>query len=249
MTIAQLPWRGATFASAPFDPRRRVLAFAGPVIVNEHMRLLGTIEGNEDLIVRGRVEGTVRITGSITVEPGGLVAGEVHARTAQVYGAVYGNVSAAESIEVARSGQMIGDAIAPKVAIVPGAAFRGQVEMRAPDAELPGGARPAPALPAMSSQPAPRGAREEPLPEPQAAPAPVERERSRRTAPAFRGGPPQRPDRRAIARGPQAAPRGTGLAAAHKEPQPSAPPQERAEARPCQVPRLASLGRGPLKRR
>jgi cytoskeletal protein CcmA (bactofilin family) len=197
------------------------------VIVNEHMHLLGTVQGDEDLIVRGRVEGTVRITGSLTVEPGGLVAGEVHARAAQVYGAVYGNVSATESIEVARSGQMIGDAIAPRVAIVPGAAFRGQVEMRAPDAELAAQRPPPQALPPPAAAEAP---------EPPAAPAPVERERSRRTAPAFRGGPPQRPDRRATARGPQPA---------------SAPAaeRERSDARPRQVPHLASLGRGPLKRR
>src|SRR4051794_24405860 len=117
---------------APFDSGKRVLAFAGtggaPLIISDHMKVLGSIEGDEDLIVRGRIEGTVRIGGVLTVEPGGLVAGEVHARCVAVYGTVLGNVSAVDSIEVARCGHMIGDAVAPRVAIVPGAAFRGQVE-------------------------------------------------------------------------------------------------------------------------
>jgi cytoskeletal protein CcmA (bactofilin family) len=107
------------------------------MIVGEHMLFRGDIEGDEDLIVRGRVEGTVRITGALTVEPGGQVAAEVVARTATIYGAVLGNISATESIEVARTGQMIGDAVAPRVAIVPGAAFRGRVEMRPVEAEAP----------------------------------------------------------------------------------------------------------------
>jgi cytoskeletal protein CcmA (bactofilin family) len=99
------------------------------MIVGEGIRIVGTIDGDEDLVVRGRVEGTVRIRGVLTVEPGGLVEGDVAARAAAVYGAVAGNVTARESIEVARSGQMFGDATAPRVAIVPGAAFRGKVEM------------------------------------------------------------------------------------------------------------------------
>lgn len=194
-----------------------VLAFTRQVIVNEHMRLLGTIEGDEDLIVRGRVEGTVRITGALTVEPGGLVAGDVHARSAAVYGVVYGNVSATEAIEVARSGQLIGDLTAPRVAIVPGAAFRGQVEMRAPE---------------LAEAPRPERA----LPEPQRvdpAPESVAKERSRRTVQ-----PPER-DRRTTQRGPTPAEK------------PAERPVERSERsdgrRP--VPRLAALGRGPLKRR
>jgi cytoskeletal protein CcmA (bactofilin family) len=190
------------------------------VIVNEHMRVLGTIEGDEDLIVRGRVEGAVRITGSLTVEPGGLVAGDVHARAAQVYGAVYGNVSAIESIEVARSGQLIGDLTAPRVAIVPGAAFRGQVDMRPPalvEAPRPDRALPEPATPAAEWTPPP---------------PPVERERSRKQVP-----PPERSDRRSSPRGPQPGER----------PERGERSEREGGRRP--VPRLAALGRGPLKRR
>jgi hypothetical protein len=69
------------------------------VIVGEHMRFVGTIEGDEDLVVRGRVEGTVRISGTLTVEPGGLVSGAVTARA---------------------------------VAVVPGAVFRGQIDIAEP---------------------------------------------------------------------------------------------------------------------
>jgi cytoskeletal protein CcmA (bactofilin family) len=99
------------------------------VIVGELIRIQGTIEGDDDLVVHGRVEGTVRVGGAITVEPGAWVLAEVSAREVIVHGTVRGNVSAREGIEVTRTGRMIGDATAPRVTIAAGAGFRGRVEM------------------------------------------------------------------------------------------------------------------------
>src|SRR5262245_43714161 len=129
------------------------------------MTVRGSIEGDCDVTVRGRVEGQVRIGGVLTVEPGGLVAAEVEARAVAVYGALWGNARARERIEVARSGQMVGDATAPEVAILPGAAFRGRVEMGAP-AEAPPelAARRPPSLPERA-QPPSLPERAQPLPE------------------------------------------------------------------------------------
>jgi cytoskeletal protein CcmA (bactofilin family) len=99
------------------------------LIVGELIRIHGTIEGDEDLVVRGRVEGAVRIAGKVTVEPGGWLQADVEAREVAILGTVRGNVTARESIEVARTARMIGDAVAPRVTIVAGAGFRGRVEM------------------------------------------------------------------------------------------------------------------------
>jgi cytoskeletal protein CcmA (bactofilin family) len=99
------------------------------LIVGEHIRIHGTVEGDEDVVVRGRIEGAVRIEGTLTVEPGGWLIADVHARSATVQGTVRGNIHARERIEVARTGRMIGDAVAPEVSIAAGAGFRGRVEM------------------------------------------------------------------------------------------------------------------------
>ena len=54
------------------------------MIVEAGMVVRGAVEGEGDLVVRGRVEGGVRIGGALTVEPGGIVDGEVEARAVNV---------------------------------------------------------------------------------------------------------------------------------------------------------------------
>lgn len=146
------------------------------MIINEQMKVSGTIEGDEDLVVRGRVEGIVRIGGTLTVEPGGFLAAEVHARSAAIYGTVLGNVTAGESIEVARSGQMVGDATAPRISIVPGAAFRGRLEMGEITA-LPARAEATPLLPSLAAR---RPLAPPALPAPEEAPPPPARSAAER---------------------------------------------------------------------
>ncbi|HEX2568130.1 MAG TPA: polymer-forming cytoskeletal protein [Polyangia bacterium] len=98
-------------------------------IIGEHVRIRGTIEGDEDLVVQGLVEGSVRISGALVIEPAGQVFADVVARDVTVNGLLRGNVTASSHIEVTRSGRMSGDAIAPAVSIAVGATFRGRVEM------------------------------------------------------------------------------------------------------------------------
>jgi cytoskeletal protein CcmA (bactofilin family) len=104
------------------------------MIVGENIHIRGSIEGDEDLVVRGRVEGSVRVTGAVTVEDGAWVAADIAAREVTVYGSVRGNISAVEQIEVTRSARIAGDAVAPNVIVEAGAAFRGRIEMGDPEA-------------------------------------------------------------------------------------------------------------------
>lgn len=143
------------------------------MIVGAEMTLRGSVEGDCDVTVRGRVEGEIRIGGVLTVEPGGVVQAEVEARAVAVYGTLWGNARARERIEVARTGQMAGDATAPEVAILPGAVFRGRVEM---------GPAPEPVELAPAERSAlPRGQQPPPPPEPE---PPREREVPRLAVPA-----------------------------------------------------------------
>ena len=98
-------------------------------IIGEHVRIRGTIEGDEDLVVQGQVEGSVRISGALVIESAGQVFADVVAREVTVNGLLRGNVTASSHIEVTRSGRMAGDAIAPAVSIAVGATFRGRSEM------------------------------------------------------------------------------------------------------------------------
>jgi cytoskeletal protein CcmA (bactofilin family) len=161
----------------------------GSTIIGESILISGSLNGDEDLTVRGRVEGTLTLTKTLLVEPTGIVKAEVQVRNCVIAGAVVGNVTATESVEITNQGRMVGDITAPRVIIVDGASFRGRIDMGEVDVEAAresrGAARavatpaPRPALraaprPAAAAAPAPRKAEEPAVPaKPPAPPAPV----------------------------------------------------------------------------
>ena len=130
-------------------------------VIGESILVSGTLEGDEDIIVRGRVEGTLRLTRTLYVEPTATVKAEVQVRTCVMSGAVVGNITASESVEITKEGKVVGDITAPRVIVSDGATFRGRIEIgeRAAAPERPALARPA-ARPALRAPP-PRPARAE----------------------------------------------------------------------------------------
>lgn len=101
----------------------------GSTIIGESILISGSLNGDEDLTVRGRVEGTLTLTRTLVVEPTGVVKAEVQVKNCIIAGAVVGNVTATESVEITREGRMVGDIQAPRVIIVDGASFRGRIDM------------------------------------------------------------------------------------------------------------------------
>ena len=157
---------------------------ADPVtVVGEHTRISGNIEGDEDLRVKGRVDGKIRLSRTLYVEAGGVVVADLEVRVAVVSGVMVGNIQASELVHITESGRMVGDIAAPRVILVDGAAFRGRVEMGEEDGR--GEARP---RAATSSRPASAPSRPAAQPaRPATAPA--------RPAAASAGPPPPQPPR------------------------------------------------------
>lgn len=107
----------------------------GSTIIGESILISGSLNGDEDLTVRGRVEGTLTLTKTLLVEPTGIVKAEVQVKNCIIAGAVVGNVTATESVEITNQGRMVGDITAPRVIIVDGASFRGRIDMGEVDVE------------------------------------------------------------------------------------------------------------------
>jgi cytoskeletal protein CcmA (bactofilin family) len=101
----------------------------GTTIIGESILISGSLAGDEDLTVRGRVEGTLSLTRTLVVEPTGQVKAEVQVKNCIIAGVVVGNVTATESVEITKEGRMVGDIAAPRVIIVDGASFRGRIDM------------------------------------------------------------------------------------------------------------------------
>jgi cytoskeletal protein CcmA (bactofilin family) len=150
----------------------------GTTIIGESILISGSLNGDEDLTVRGRVEGTLTLTKTLVVEPTGIVKAEVQVRNCVIAGAIVGNVTATESVEITKEGRMVGDISAPRVIIVDGASFRGRIDMGEVDVEASRGsarAAAAPARPALrptvSRPSAPRAIEPKKVEEKVAAPA------------------------------------------------------------------------------
>ncbi len=108
----------------------------GSTIIGESILISGSLNGDEDLTVRGRVEGTLTLTKTLVVEPTGVVKAEVQVKNCIISGAIVGNVTATESVEITKEGRMVGDIQAPRVIIVDGASFRGRIDMGEVDVEV-----------------------------------------------------------------------------------------------------------------
>ena len=160
----------------------------GTTIIGESILISGSLNGDEDLTVRGRVEGTLTLTKTLVVEPTGIVKAEVQVRNCVIAGAIVGNVTATESVEITKDGRMVGDISAPRVIIVDGASFRGRIDMGEVEVEgerpsLPAARVAAPVRPALRPVARPVPARPEPrkvaeektivAPKPPPPPAPV----------------------------------------------------------------------------
>ena len=120
----------------------------GTTIIGESILISGSLAGDEDLTVRGRVEGTLTLTRTLVVEPTGMVKAEVQVKNCIIAGIVVGNVTATESVEITKEGRMVGDIAAPRVIIVDGASFRGRIDMGEVDV---GGERRVQAAPARAA--------------------------------------------------------------------------------------------------
>jgi cytoskeletal protein CcmA (bactofilin family) len=89
----------------------------------------GELSAHEDVVVAGRVEGLINVTGHIVmVEPGAEVVGDITAKGIVVAGAVKGSLLAEERIQISSGAELEGDVSAPRIAMADGAIVRAKVE-------------------------------------------------------------------------------------------------------------------------
>lgn len=115
------PATGAASSASEATPKVSVL---GKTLVFK-----GELSADEDLILQGRVEGSVRHTQSITVGIDGVVIGDTHARAIVVEGTVEGDLHGSASVMIAATATVRGNISAPRVGIMEGANFNGSVDM------------------------------------------------------------------------------------------------------------------------
>jgi cytoskeletal protein CcmA (bactofilin family) len=104
---------------------RRPLRFGAGLVLD------GDLSSGDDLIIEGRVNGTIHVPeNAVTIAAGGTVRGRVFARVITVLGTVQGDVNATGLIEAAEGSRIEADLIAPAIAIAEGAFIVGRLDMR-----------------------------------------------------------------------------------------------------------------------
>src|SRR5262252_3017670 len=94
-----------------------------PSVLGKTLIFKGELSADEDLILQGRVEGSIHHTQSLTVGVDGVVIGDTHARSIVVEGTVEGDLRASVSVLVMATAKVRGNIAAPRVGITEGANF------------------------------------------------------------------------------------------------------------------------------
>lgn len=98
----------------------------------------GDISGSEDLVIAGRVEGSITLDGRVlTLAQGSHVVGEIAAGTVVVSGTVDGTIEAEQRLDIKSTAVVAGKLSTSKLVVADGSQLTADVEMPARDARRP----------------------------------------------------------------------------------------------------------------
>ena len=121
--------------SNPYDNSTDKVSVLGPTLVFK-----GELSAEEDLMLKGRVEGAIHHTASLRIGKEGSVLGNIEAKFIAVEGRVEGDLHAFASVTVKESADIKGNIYAPTVSLLEGARFNGSIDMDKGEAAARGSA-------------------------------------------------------------------------------------------------------------
>jgi cytoskeletal protein CcmA (bactofilin family) len=126
---------GGTMADSHVAPNRIVdertpKGQRGSATIGPSITIKGDVTGDEDLVIQGRIEGTVTLKKhNVVVGPEGNVRANVHGRSVTVEGEVAGDLHGQEQVVLRKTAKVEGNIKAPSVTLENGARFRGGIDM------------------------------------------------------------------------------------------------------------------------
>jgi cytoskeletal protein CcmA (bactofilin family) len=88
----------------------------------------GEVSASEDLTLCGQMDGRITLPDhTLTVGPRADIRAEIVAKAVLVLGAVTGNVTAGEKVDIGATGSVVGDIVAPRFGMVDGGQLHGKV--------------------------------------------------------------------------------------------------------------------------
>jgi cytoskeletal protein CcmA (bactofilin family) len=98
-------------------------------VIGATTKFVGTLTSDGNIRIDGRVEGDVEVLGNLIIGETGQAIASVKARSVHVAGAIKGEITAEELLEIAPTGKVWGDITTASLHIEPGGLFRGQSAM------------------------------------------------------------------------------------------------------------------------
>ena len=98
--------------------------------IGPSLHILGEVHSDEDLVIEGRVEGSIQIRdATLTIGSQARIEADIRGKRITIRGVVGGTISASDRIELDASAAVTGDLSANQVVVVEGAYFNGRIDM------------------------------------------------------------------------------------------------------------------------
>ena len=99
-------------------------------VVGPSLIIKGDLEAGEDLLIEGRVEGTIKHTAEqLLIGQSGSLKADIRARNVVIEGEVEGDVYGSDSVSIRETAKVCGNIFTPKISISEGAHFKGGIDM------------------------------------------------------------------------------------------------------------------------
>ncbi len=101
----------------------------GSSFIGRSMKLKGNISAEEEILIEGIVEGSIKMKHNVIIGKSGKVKADITAKEIIIKGEVNGNVHGHNKVEIVPGGVLNGDIISEKVVLAEGAKFKGNIDM------------------------------------------------------------------------------------------------------------------------
>ena len=119
--------------------------------VGKNLKIKGTISGEGSMIIQGSLEGKFDLKGRLKIAQGAKIKGNIRATDVYVSGNIEGEIAASERVQLDNTAKIIGGIVSPKISILEGAVFDGEIKMSDRTVEVSKPASPGPIQPPPAS--------------------------------------------------------------------------------------------------
>lgn len=105
-------------------------------IIGPSVSVEGNFSGDGNVIVEGRLKGSINTEQDLTIGKNAMVEANISAENAFIYGNVVGDLKIKNNLELAKNAKITGNISCQSLSVEAGSIFNGQCIMKSQDTEL-----------------------------------------------------------------------------------------------------------------